>query len=192
MYEVFQKYLDSRIVLTAEQSTWIQSLSVVKKIRKHQYLLQEGEVSRQNIFISKGCLRGYTIDEKGVEHILMFGIENWWIGDRQSLLSGEPAKFNIDAVEDSEVVLFSKQDFDMICRQLPIFNDMVNTILQKAFISMQNRINATISLTAVEKYEYFIQRYPEFARRIPQGMIASYLGISPETLSRARNQITNK
>ncbi len=192
MYEVFQKYLDSKIVLTEEQSAWIQSFSVEKKVRKHQYLLQEGDVCRQNIFISKGCLRGYSIDEKGVEHIVMFGIENWWIGDRQSLLSGEPAKFNIDAVEDSEVVLFSRQDLDMICRQVPVFNDMVNTILQKAFISLQNRMNATISLTAVEKYEYFVQRYPDFARRIPQGMIASSLGISPETLSRARNQSANK
>jgi CRP-like cAMP-binding protein len=188
MYEVFQKYMDCKIALPQEQSDWIRSLSVVKKIRKHQYLLQEGDVCRQNIFISKGCLRSYSVDDNGMEHIIKFAIENWWIGDRHSLQSGEPAKFNIDAVEDSEVVLFSKQDFDLICQQIPLFNDMVNTILQRAYVALQNRMIATISLTALEKYEHFIRCYPDFALRIPQSMIASYLGISPETLSRARSQ----
>ena len=192
MYNVFQKYMDCKIVLSPEQSDWIRSLSVVKKLRKHQYLLQEGDICKQHAFVTKGCLRSYSVDKDDVEHIVKFAIEHWWIADRDSLLSGEPAKLNIDAVEDSEAVLISKEDFDMICQQIPAFNDMVNNILQSAYTASQNRVLASISLSACEKYEHFLQRYPDFALRIPQGMIASYLGISPETLSRVRNQVMSR
>jgi CRP/FNR family transcriptional regulator len=192
MYGVFQKYMNCKIELSPEQSDWIKSLSVVKKLRKRQYLLQEGDICTQHAFVSKGCLRSYSVDCDDKEHIVKFAIENWWIGDRDSLQSGEPAKLNIDAVEDSEVVLFSKQDFDLICQKIPVFNDMVNNLLQSAYNASQNRILANISLSSCEKYEYFLQRYPGFALRIPQSMIASYLGISPETLSRVRGQIVSK
>jgi CRP-like cAMP-binding protein len=192
MYEIFQKYLDCKIALSQEQSDWIRSLSVVKKLRKHQYLLHEGDICRQHAFVSKGCLRSYSVNDDGSEHIVKFAVENWWLADRNSLMSGEPAKLNIDAVEDSEAVLFSKQDFDLICQQIPIFNDMVNDILQRAYNALQNRTLANISLSAIKKYEYFLQLYPDFALRIPQSMIASYLGISRETLSRVRNQLMPK
>jgi CRP-like cAMP-binding protein len=192
MYEVFQKYLDGKIVLSEERSNWIKSLSLVKKLHKHQYLLQEGNICRQHAFVSKGCLRSYSVDEKDMEHIVQFAAENWWIADRDSLMSGEPAKLNIDAIEESEAVLFLKQDFDLICQQIPAFNDMVNGILQSAYNALQNRTLASISLSASEKYEYFLQRYPDFALRIPQSMIASYLGITRETLSRVRSQKMTK
>ncbi len=106
MYGVFKKYMDSKIELSPEQSDWIRLLSVVKKLRKHQYLLQEGDVCTQHAFVSKGCLRSYSIDCDGKEHVVKFAAEHWWIADRDSLLSGKPAKLNIDAVEDSEAVLF--------------------------------------------------------------------------------------
>ena len=192
MYGVFQKYMDCKIELSPEQSDWIKSLSVVKKIRKHRYLLQEGDVCTQHAFVSKGCLRSYSIDGDGKEHVVKFAVEHWWIADRDSLLSGEPAKLNIDAVEDSEAVLLSKQNFDLICQKIPAFNDMVNNLLQSAYNASQNRVLANISLSACEKYEYFLQHYPDLVLRIPQSMIASYLGISPETLSRARSQIVLK
>jgi CRP-like cAMP-binding protein len=192
MYDNFQKYLDGKIALLQEQSDRIRSLSVVKKLRKHQYLLQKGDVCRNHAFVTKGCLRSYSVDGDGVEHTVKFAIENWWIGDRDSLMSGEPAMLNIDAVEDSEVVLLSTKNFDLICQQVPAFNDLVNNLLQNAYNASQNRILANISLSAIEKYEHFLQRYPDLALRIPQGMIASYLGISPETLSRVRNQLMSR
>jgi len=188
MYGVFQEYMDCKIKLSPEQSDWIKSLSTVKKLRKHQYLLQEGDVCRQHAFVSKGCLRSYSVDCEGKEHIVKFAAEHWWIADRDSLLSGGPAKLNIDAVEDSEAVLFSKQNFDLICQKIPDFNNMVNNLLQNAYNASQNRVLVNISLSASEKYEYFLQHYPALALRLPQTMIASYLGISPETLSRVRNQ----
>jgi CRP-like cAMP-binding protein len=192
MYEVFQKYMDSKIQLYQEQSDWIRSLSVVRKLRKHQFLLQAGDICKQHAFVSKGCLRSYSVDSDGVEHTVKFAVENWWIGDRDSLMSGEPAMLNIDAVEDSEVVLLLTKNFDLICQKIPAFNDMVNNLLQSAYNASQNRILANISLSAIEKYEHFLQRYPDLALRIPQGMIASYLGMSPETLSRVRNQIMSR
>jgi CRP/FNR family transcriptional regulator len=192
MYDIFQKYIDSKIVLSQEQSDWIRSLSVVKKNRKYQYLLQEGDICRHHAFVTKGCLRSYSVDSDGMEHIVKFAIENWWVADRDSLMSGEPAKLNIDAVEDCEVVLLTRQHFDLICQQIPAFNNMVNTILQSAYNALQNRVLAIVSLSASEKYEYFLQRYSDLALRIPQSMIASYLGMAPETLSRARNQIMSR
>ena len=189
MYKVFKKYMDFKIELSQEQSDWIKSLCVVKKLRKHQYLLQEGNICKQHAFVTKGCLRSYSVDCDGKEHVVKFAVEHWWIADRDSLLSGEPAKLNIDAVEDSEVVLLSKQNFDLICQKIPAFNDMVNNVLQSAYNASQKRVLANISLSAREKYEYFLQRYPDLALRIPLSMIASYLGISPETLSRVRNAL---
>ena len=192
MYGVFKKYMDSKIELSPEQSDWIRSLSVEKKLRKHQYLLQEGDICTQHAFVTKGCLRSYSVDCAGKEHVVKFAVEHWWIADRDSLLSGEPAKLNIDAVEDSEAVLLSKQNFDLICQKIPAFNGMINNILQTAYNASQNRIIANISLSAREKYAYFLQRYPDLALRIPQSMIASYLGISPETLSRVRSQVLSR
>src|ERR1700743_1646955 len=148
MYGVFKKYMDSKIELSQEQSDWIRSLSVVKKLRKHQYLLQEGDICTQHAFVSKGCLRSYSVDCGGKEHIVKFAVEHWWIADRDSLLSGKPAKLNIDAVEDTEVVLLSKQNFDLICQKIPAFNDMVNNLLQNAYNASQNRNLANISLSA--------------------------------------------
>lgn len=192
MYDIFQQYLDSKISLSEEQSEFIRSLSTVKKLRKKQYLLQEGDVWKYNAFVTKGCLRTYSVNEKGLDHIIGFAIENWWTGDRESLTTGEPSRFNIDAVEDCEVVLITQPNFEIICKEISSFNDMVNAILQKSFIVAQNRIHAALSYTAEEKYLNFVSKYPGFANRIPQSMIASYLGMTPETLSRIRSQTARK
>ncbi len=188
MYEVFQQYLDDKVTLTQEEKDRIRSVAVIKKIRKRQYLLQEGDVWKYDAFITKGCLRTYAIDEKGNEHIMSFSIENWWTGDRESLLSAQPSRFNIDAIEDSELVLFTHNNFVLLCQEIPAFNEMVNAILQRSFVAAQNRIQAALSYTAEEKYLNFVKKYPGFAVRIPQSMIASYLGMTPETLSRIRTQ----
>ena len=105
MYEVFKTYLDSKISLTEEQHEYIRSKCTVKKLRKKQYLLQEGDTWKYNAFVSKGLIRTYSVDEKGFEHVISFAMENWWAGDREALLSGQPSRFNIDAIEESEIVM---------------------------------------------------------------------------------------
>ena len=187
MFEIFKAYVLQRAVVSGEEFALIEQYARLKKLRKKQYLLQAGDVSHNHCFITKGLLRTYSVDDKGNEHIVRFAMENWWISDRESLLTGQPSKFNIDAIEDSEVLLFEKASMDMLMDKLPAFNRMVNDILNKSFITSQNRIHEAISSTAEEKYHNFVQRYPEFALRVPQAMIASYLGIAPETLSRLRN-----
>jgi CRP-like cAMP-binding protein len=192
MYEIFQKYLDEKAEFTQAESERIQSFAIIKKLRKRQYLLQEGDVWKYDAFITRGCVRTYTVDERGSEHVNSFSIENWWTGDRESLITQEPSRFNIDAIEDTELILFTHDNFELLCREISAFNNMVNAILQRSFIAAQNRIQASLTLTAEEKYLNFINKYPGFALRIPQTMIASYLGMTPETLSRIRKQTAKK
>jgi CRP-like cAMP-binding protein len=187
-FEVFRDYVTRHTQLSEADFAALEAAAHPKKLRKHQYLLQEGDVSRYHCFITKGLLRTYSVDEKGNEHVIRFAMENWWISDRESLLTGQPSKFNIDAIEDSEVLLFDKPAMLMLTESIPAFGKMVTDVLDKSFITSQNRIHEAISSNAEEKYNTFVQRYPAFALRVPQSMIASYLGIKPETLSRLRNK----
>lgn len=190
--QVFKDYLSTRISISDQQFERIISVGRVKRLRKKQYLLQEGEVWRFNAFILSGLVRLYHVDESGGEHVLNLAKENWWTGDRESLLSGNPSKFNIDAIETTEVLLIGKEDFDIVCKEIPVVGEMVHDIIQKSFIATQNRILVYKNYSAEQKYLDMVNKYPDFAFRIPQHIIASYLGIKPETLSRIRNQISKK
>ena len=192
MFDTFRKYLEDKIVLTGQHYKLIESVVSFKKLRKHQYLLQEGDVCRFNMFVCKGFLRLYYLDDKEQEHIIQFAPQNYWTGDRESMDAGLPSKYNIDAIEDSEVMLLKKEDFEMIRKTIPAFNDFVNDTLRKNIAVLQERIHVSISFSAEEKYSNFISKYPSIGNRVPLHMIASYLGISAETLSRVRSQISKK
>ncbi|GLU53695.1 Crp/Fnr family transcriptional regulator [Dyadobacter frigoris] len=192
MLSVFKKYLTEKATLSEEEWEIIASVCIVKKIRKQQFLLEQGEVWRYNAFVCEGCLRRYSIDDKGIEHIIQFSTENWWAGDRQSLMHETPSKYNVDAIENSVVILIRKADFEIICKKIPAFYELSNAILQRSFNASQERINAVISLTAEEKYLNFLTSFPGLANRVPRHMVASYLGITPETLSRIKKQVMGK
>lgn len=192
MFDLFRKYLEDKITLTNEDYELIESVSSFKKLRKRQYLLQAGDVFRFHAFVCKGFLRNYYVDEKGQYHIMQFAPENYWTGDGESMNSGLPSKYDIDAIEESEILLLKKEDFEMIRKTIPAFNDFVNKTLRKNAVVLQERIHVNISLSAEEKYSNFISKYPSISNRVPLHMIASYLGVSAETLSRVRSQSTKE
>ncbi|RZJ67015.1 MAG: Crp/Fnr family transcriptional regulator [Flavobacterium sp.] len=186
MLEVFKRYLNSKTSISDEEFELIREVAIERKLRKRQYLLQEGDIWKYDAFVCKGLMRTYKVDDKGQEHVLQFCPENWWTGDRQSYISGEPARYNIEAYEDSEVILIPKQDTAKLRIQIPKLNEMMYDLLERSFISLQNRVQSNITHTAEEKYGQFLKIYPDMSNRVPLHMIASFLGISPETLSRIR------
>lgn len=188
MFEIFSAYLKEKAGLTDEELDQVRVVTVNRKLRKRQYLLQEGDVCHYNCFVVKGCLRNYRVSEDGNEHILRFAIENWWLSDPESYNNDTPSKNNIDALEDSELLLIEKQDFNNLLSNIPHFKDFIYNLKAKSFDASQNRIMSNISDTAEEKYLNFMRRYPDIFNRVPLHMIASYLGVSRETLSRIRNQ----
>ena len=192
MFAIFQKYLTDKIKLSNDEMQLIESVCKVKKLRKKQFLFQEGDIWHYNAFICRGLVKTFSIAENGTEHIINFAPENYWTGDRESLTNGTPSRLNIDAIEPTELLLIDKTDFEKLCSQIPQLNQMVNQIIQKSFIVSQNRILANISFTAEEKYQNFLEKYPHIVNRIPQHMIASYIGITPETLTRLRRNMVKK
>ncbi len=192
MYDLILKNISRFIVLTEEEKDYFISILKVKKLRKKQYLLQEGDVCRYEYFVNKGCLRTYTINDKGQEHIVQFAIEDWWTGDMYSFLTQTPAFYTIDALEDSELLCFDKHTLETLYTKVPKFEKFFRLLLQNAFIASQRRIIESMSLTAEERYCGFIDNYPKMEKRLPLKQIASYLGITAESLSRIRSQYNKK
>lgn len=189
MFEIFKEYLLSQVVLTDPEMDMIRSAGIPKKIRRKQFLLQEGEVAKHQAFVCKGFLRMYGIKDDGSEYILGFAPENYWITDRRSFDSGEPATANIDAVEDSEILLWPKAEFDQLSIDIPAFKAWREKLIKKHVDSLQYRIHSNISESAEEKYINFIKKHPDIYNRVPLHMIASYLGLSSKTLVRVRHHL---
>jgi len=194
MHESLIKYINTytAIPLTDSEEEVIRNTFVPRKIRKRQYLLREGEVCKYSAFIVKGAMRQYSVDEKGAEHIIRLLIENWWASDRESYTMLTPSAYNIDAWEDTDVLLVTKADFLNQLSSIPAFNELARKLDEGYAIASQKRLNATISLPAEKRYADLANTYPEFLQRFPQHLIASYLGITKETLSRIRKQAVKK
>ncbi|WP_228450749.1 Crp/Fnr family transcriptional regulator [Chryseolinea soli] len=191
-HEFILQHISRHIMLSEPDIQRFKSVLRYRKLRKRQYLLQAGDVSLYENFVLKGCLRAYTVDPDGTEHIVMFAVEGWWVSDLYSFLAGTPATQNIDALEDTEVFSIEKNDLEKLYQQVPEFNRMFRILLQNAFVAQQQRIIGSISQTAEEQYTSFITKYPTLEQRIPQNQVASYLGLTPETLSRIRKQQAKK
>ena len=192
MFEAFEKYLKEKANLEAEEINAVRAVAIEKKIRKRQYLLQEGNVCHYNCFVVKGCLRMYTVGDDATEHMLRFAVENWWISDRESYNNGTPSGCNIDALENCEVMLIDKPDFIHLLATIPKLKIFIDSLLARSYDAIQHRIIDAISYSTEEKYQNFITRFPDIFNRVPLHMIASYLGVSRETLSRIRSQSVHK
>ncbi|PKV75935.1 Crp/Fnr family transcriptional regulator [Pontibacter ramchanderi] len=192
MYNLFFQNLNSKVQLTEEEQEQIKTYLTLKKLRKKQYLLQEGDVCKVIAFVEKGALRAYSVDENSNEHIIQFGLEGWTISDLYSFLTGEPATYNIDALEDSELVIISKSAHEELLQTMPKYETFTRLNITGAYLAMQRRLTSIISASVEERYQDFINLYPHIAQRVPQHMIASYMGLTPETLSRIRKRISSK
>lgn len=192
MFESFERYLSSHIQLAPHEVELICSLAIAKKIKRREAVLSEGEISKHMIFIASGLLRLFRRDESGKEFILKFSNENRWLMDRESYKYGQPSKVNIDALENSELLLWKKDDFDDLLARVPQFRRMMMELSSKNQIAEQTRLYNTMAATAEEKYQQFEKKQGAILNRVPLHMVASYLGLSRETLSRIRAQAVQK
>src|SRR5205809_6953661 len=191
MFELLFQKFDEKINLTEEEKQLSRSFFIPKKLRKKQYLLQEGDVCKYVAFVEKGLLRSYIVNDKGNEHIIQFAFEGWWIADQFSFLTGEPSEYNIEAMEDCELLLLTWQAEEQMLEKIPKLERFFRLLLQNNLIATQQRLASSLSQTAEERYNELIKACPEtLPHRIPQHMLASFLGITPETLSRIRKQIS--
>ena len=174
------------------QTELVKKAFVSKKIRKKQYFLQEGEVCKHFAFIVKGAMRQYSVDDKGAEHVVGLFIENWWAGDRESFVMLTPSVYNIDAWEDTEALVMTRADQVALFNSVPSLSELSLRLDERHAFANQKRLNDLVSLTAEKRYVHFTESHPEFLKRFPQHVIASYLGITKETLSRLRAQMTKK
>jgi len=192
MKDFLKAYLQKKVELTPQQlDHWI-SLYVPHKVQRNEYLLQEGEVARQLTFVCQGCLRLYSIDGKGKEHIMQFAPEEWWVGDAESFSNNTPSAYFIDAIEESEILQIDQRSHAQLMLEIPPAALFFQNLMQKRQAVTQRRIAHSMSASAEERYLDFIKTYPSFTQRIPQHMIASYLGITPESLSRIRKMVNSK
>jgi len=193
MFELLFQNFDQKVTLTEDEKELSRTFFIPKKIRKRQYLLQEGDVCKYIAFVEKGLLRSYAVSDKGTEQIIQFAFEGWWISDQFSFLTGEPSKYNIDALEDSELLLLNKQAEEQLLEKIPKFERYFRILLQNNLIATQKRLVSSLSQTAEERYNELVSVCPEtLPQRIPQHMLASFLGITPETLSRIRRQVASR
>ncbi|TRW27219.1 Crp/Fnr family transcriptional regulator [Flavobacterium zepuense] len=190
MHDIFFAYVNqhSKYPLTKDEQSLITAAFQLKKLRKKQYFLQEGDVCRYTGFVVKGALRQFSVDDKGSEHIVNLFIENYWATDRESMIMLTPSQYNIDAWEDTELLLITRADMLDLMEKIPALVEMIRLMDERNAIATQRRVNSTISNAAEKRYEEFAINHPQFIQRFPQHIIASYLGITKETLSRIRKQ----
>lgn len=163
-----------------------------KRYKKGEILMSEGEICHHTFFVEKGLLRMYSIDKNGKEHIIQFAPEKWIVSDRSSLYFNEKTKYHIDAIEDSEVILLQNDFFQELKEEFPYSSKNNEILLQKHIRNLQSRVNSLLAESAEERYLNFIKMYPDLLLRVPQWMVASYLGITPESLSRVRKELAKR
>jgi CRP-like cAMP-binding protein len=172
--------------LTGNERDVITAAFHQKRMRKRQYFLQEGDVCKYMGFIVKGSARMFTVDDKGHEHIIRFGMESWWMSDHESLINLTPSPYYIQMLEDTELLTITFPTARELRNKSRCFDMTIQILDRQQTIAMQKRIHAAIGMSAEEKFSDLASAYPEFLERFPMSMIASYLGLSPETLSRIR------
>lgn len=187
--EPLLNYFNRLITLNQNEKLLVEKSFQPRMYRKRQYILQEGDVCKYFNFVVRGCLRMFAVDEKGNVHNLQFGPENWWVTDISSFYEKKPSKLNIEALEDSVVLQIDFEHLTGLYTNAPKFNRIFRVLIENSHVALQNRLLQNISSTAEERYLSFLETYPQLSNRLPQTQIASYLGITPEFVSRIRNSL---
>lgn len=188
MFETFEKYLREFVDISEEDLSVIRAAGITKTLRKWQSLLHDGEVWKCMCFITSGCFRLYRYDKNGTDHTVRFAVENWWITDQESFNHEIPSQYNIEALSASTVIVWTKPHWEELQATVPSFKLFYDRLIARAFETSQERIYVLISSSAEERYLEFQRTYPKVFNKVPLHMIASYLGISRETLSRIRKE----
>lgn len=174
------------IRLDEVEQDYFLSLLQEKKLLRKEFLLHEGDICEHSAFVLSGCLRAYSVDENGVEHILQFAPQNWWITDMFSILSGKPAHLNIDALEDSEILILSKSNQELLYEKVPKFERYFRILIQNSTVASRQRVLDNLELSAKERFAKFCKTYPSLINSLPQKQIAAYIGVTPEFMSKMK------
>ena len=190
MYERLSTSIASKVGVSGEELQLCTSYFTPKKFRKRQYLLQEGDVCNRLAFVEQGALHAYSLDAKGATRGIQFAFEGWWIADLYSFFTQEPSSLHIEALEDCEVLLLDREQHHRLLREVPAYETYTRILYQNAYVALQRRVEGTLGLTAEDKYIRLLEQHPSILQRVPLHLVASYLGVTPETLSRIRRQMT--
>ncbi|TYB72694.1 Crp/Fnr family transcriptional regulator [Bizionia gelidisalsuginis] len=182
-------YIRKHVTLSEEEEVFLCSKIDYRKYLKGQYILQQGDISTTQCFILSGCTKMFFVDNDGQEHIVMFSIEDWWTSDLGSFVSQTPSDFNVQCLEASEVIQFPYETIESLFEGIPKLERFFRKIIEQAFVASQKRIIQNFSLSAKERYQLFHSKYPQIEQRIPQYMLASYLGFTKEFLSKVKKEL---
>ncbi len=183
-FELLLQNIGKHISLDEEEKGQVVSFFKWKKLKKKQFLLHEGNIQKQAAFITAGCLRSYSIDKNGFEHVLQFAPPGWWIGDMRSYINQQPGILSIDAIDDSDILLILKTDLDKLYLAVPKLERLFRILAENSLATYQQRLIDNLSLSAMDRYNNFCQLYPSLIEHLPQKQIASYIGVTPEFLSK--------
>ena len=182
-------YINRIVELTEEEERMLISLISSRKLLKGQYFLQQGDVCKYSGFVISGCTKTFYVDDEGQEHVVMFSVEDWWTSDMGSYITQKPADFNVQCLEHTELIQFSYENQQQMMQEIPKMERFFRIIVQRALVASQKRIVRSMSMSAKDRYLLFRNEYPKIEQRIPQYLIASYLGITKEFLSKIKSQL---
>jgi CRP-like cAMP-binding protein len=184
--------IKNSISLSAQAEEYIYSISKEKKVSKGEVLIREGQTVNKTFFVTQGSLRSFCVDKEGKEHTLQFAIKDWWISDFMAIYNNEPASLTVECITDATLIEFNAQKLDEIYLQFPEFEPFQRKNLERHVVSLHKRILNQLQLTALERYNLFLEQYPNIEQHVPNYHIASYLGITQQSLSRVRAEIAKK
>ncbi len=184
MTHPLRQHFEKITPLSDQEFDYILSNFTTKKLKKHQFLLQENTEVQYDYFVIKGLLKAYHVDKEGKEHIMQFAMEDWWISDYQAYFNKEKASLNIDCIEDVEVLCLSLENRDKLCAELHQIEHFFRKKSNAGYVALQRRILSLLNSSAKERYDQLLLQYPSLFQRVPKTLIAAYLGVSRETLSR--------